>query len=96
MAIAEHPYYASFGYHVTSFYSVSSRFGTPEDLMVFILLRYNTHIEIDRYLPSRRIVSPDGYRSFVLLSKAHYYHRHGCSNVGEGLNLYDGTNLVFF
>jgi 1,4-alpha-glucan branching enzyme len=32
MAVQEHPYYASFGYHVSSFYAVSSRFGTPEDL----------------------------------------------------------------
>ena len=32
MAIQEHPYYASFGYHVSSFFAASSRFGTPEDL----------------------------------------------------------------
>jgi 1,4-alpha-glucan branching enzyme len=32
MAIQEHPYYGSFGYHVSSFFAVSSRFGTPEAL----------------------------------------------------------------
>lgn len=32
MAVMEHPYYASFGYHVSNFYAPSSRFGTPEDL----------------------------------------------------------------
>ena len=32
MAIQEHPYYGSFGYHVSSFYACSSRFGTPDDL----------------------------------------------------------------
>ena len=32
MAIQEHPYYGSFGYHVSSFYAASSRFGTPDDL----------------------------------------------------------------
>ena len=32
MAIAEHPYYGSFGYHVSSFFAPSSRFGTPEEL----------------------------------------------------------------
>ena len=32
MAVMEHPYYGSFGYHVSNFYAVSSRFGTPEDL----------------------------------------------------------------
>lgn len=31
MAIAEHPYYGSFGYHVSNFFAVSSRFGTPEE-----------------------------------------------------------------
>lgn len=31
MAIAEHPYYGSFGYHVSNFFAVSSRFGTPDD-----------------------------------------------------------------
>ena len=29
MAIQEHPYYGSFGYHVSSFFAASSRFGTP-------------------------------------------------------------------
>jgi len=32
MAVMEHPYYGSFGYHVSSFFAASSRFGTPEDL----------------------------------------------------------------
>ena len=36
MAIQEHPYYGSFGYHVSSFYAVSSRFGTPEELKELI------------------------------------------------------------
>jgi 1,4-alpha-glucan branching enzyme len=31
MAIPEHPYYGSFGYHVSNFFAVSSRFGTPEE-----------------------------------------------------------------
>ncbi len=36
MAVAEHPYYASFGYHVSNFFAVSSRFGTPEDLKYLV------------------------------------------------------------
>ncbi|HRF85601.1 MAG TPA: alpha amylase C-terminal domain-containing protein [Alloprevotella sp.] len=36
MAIQEHPYYGSFGYHVSSFFSASSRFGTPEELKQLI------------------------------------------------------------
>ncbi|MEI7677577.1 MAG: alpha-amylase family glycosyl hydrolase, partial [Bacteroidales bacterium] len=36
MAIQEHPYYGSFGYHVSSFFAPSSRFGTPEELKMLI------------------------------------------------------------
>ncbi len=36
MAIAEHPYYGSFGYHVSSFFAPSSRFGTPDDLKYLV------------------------------------------------------------
>ncbi|MEI6563425.1 MAG: alpha amylase C-terminal domain-containing protein [bacterium] len=32
MAIQEHPYYGSFGYHVSNYFAASSRFGTPEEL----------------------------------------------------------------
>ena len=36
MAVMEHPYYGSFGYHVSNFFAVSSRFGTPEELKELI------------------------------------------------------------
>lgn len=36
MAIQEHPYYGSFGYHVSSFFAASSRCGTPEELKALI------------------------------------------------------------
>jgi 1,4-alpha-glucan branching enzyme len=36
MAIQEHPFYGSFGYHVSNFYAASSRFGTPEELKELI------------------------------------------------------------
>lgn len=36
MAIMEHPYYGSFGYHVSNFFAVSSRFGEPEHLKELI------------------------------------------------------------
>ena len=36
MAIQEHPYYGSFGYHVSSFFAASSRFGAPEELKALI------------------------------------------------------------
>ncbi len=36
MAVQEHPYYGSFGYHVSNFFAPSSRFGTPEELKYLI------------------------------------------------------------
>ena len=36
MAIQEHPYYGSFGYHVSSYFAPCNRFGTPEDLKYLI------------------------------------------------------------
>ncbi|KAA6383259.1 MAG: Alpha-amylase, partial [Streblomastix strix] len=36
MGIMEHAYYASFGYQVTSFFSIAGRCGLPSDLQYFI------------------------------------------------------------
>ncbi len=36
MALQEHPYYGSFGYHVSNFFAASSRFGTPDELKELI------------------------------------------------------------
>lgn len=36
MAVAEHPYYGSFGYHVANYFAPSSRCGSPEDLKYLI------------------------------------------------------------
>lgn len=36
MAVQEHPYYGSFGYHVSNFFAPSSRFGMPDDLRYLI------------------------------------------------------------
>lgn len=36
MAVQEHPYYGSFGYHVSNYFAPSSRFGTPDDLRYLV------------------------------------------------------------
>jgi 1,4-alpha-glucan branching enzyme len=46
MAVAEHPYYGSFGYHVTNYFAVSSRFGTPEDLKYLIKKAHEQDIAV--------------------------------------------------
>lgn len=46
MAIMEHAYYGSFGYHVTNFFAISSRFGTPEDLKELIDVAHYNGIKV--------------------------------------------------
>jgi len=46
MAVAEHPYYGSFGYHVSNFFAVSSRFGTPEELKYLIRKAHEQDIAV--------------------------------------------------
>lgn len=46
MAIAEHPYYGSFGYHVSNFFAPSSRFGTPEELKSLIRTAHKMGIAV--------------------------------------------------
>lgn len=36
MAVMEHAYYGSFGYHVTNFFAVSSRYGTPDEFKYLV------------------------------------------------------------
>lgn len=46
MAIQEHSYYASFGYHVTGFFGVSSRSGTPDDFKYLVNKAHSLGIRI--------------------------------------------------
>ncbi len=46
MAVQEHPYYGSFGYHVSSFFAPSSRFGTPDDLKYLINKAHNLGLAV--------------------------------------------------
>lgn len=74
MAVMEHPYYASFGYQVSSFFAPSSRFGTPNELKMLIDTAHKKGIA-------------------VLLDVV---HSHAVKNIGEGLNMFDGTPTQFF
>ena len=46
MAIQEHPYYGSFGYHVSNFFAPSSRFGTPDDLKELIDTAHSLGLQV--------------------------------------------------
>jgi len=46
MAVMEHPYYGSFGYHVSNFFCPASRFGTPEELKFLINKAHDMGISV--------------------------------------------------
>jgi 1,4-alpha-glucan branching enzyme len=46
MAIQEHPYYGSFGYHVSNFFAPSSRFGTPDELKALIDTAHSLGLQV--------------------------------------------------
>jgi 1,4-alpha-glucan branching enzyme len=46
MAIQEHPYYGSFGYHVSNFFAPSSRFGTPDELKELIDVAHGMGLKV--------------------------------------------------
>ncbi|NCU30298.1 1,4-alpha-glucan-branching enzyme [Candidatus Saccharibacteria bacterium] len=46
MAIQEHPYYASFGYHVSNFFAASSRYGTPDELKSLIDTAHGMNLRV--------------------------------------------------
>jgi 1,4-alpha-glucan branching enzyme len=46
MAIQEHSYYGSFGYHVTGFFAISSRCGNPDDFKALVDTAHGMGIKI--------------------------------------------------
>jgi 1,4-alpha-glucan branching enzyme len=46
MAIQEHPYYGSFGYQISSFFAVSSRFGTPDEFKELVDMAHECGLRV--------------------------------------------------
>ena len=75
MAVQEHAYYGSFGYHVTNFFGVSSRSGTPEELKALIdeAHRLGLYVLIDVVHSHASSNSNDGINMFDG-SDSQYFH----------------------
>ncbi len=77
MAVMEHPYYASFGYHVSNFFAVSSRFGTPEELKELIDTAHGMGLQVIMDLVHSHAVKnfQEGLNRFD--GTAHHYFHSG-------------------
>lgn len=75
MAVQEHPYYGSFGYHVSNFFAASSRFGSPEDLKSLINTAHNMGIAVIMDVVHSHAVKniAEGLNDFDG-SNDHYFH----------------------
>ena len=78
MAVQEHPYYGSFGYHVSNFFAPSSRFGTPEDLKYMINKAHEMGIAVIMDIVHSHAVKnlAEGLNEFDG-SDDHYFHPGG-------------------
>ncbi|MEQ9305781.1 MAG: alpha amylase C-terminal domain-containing protein, partial [Marinoscillum sp.] len=78
MAIQEHPYYGSFGYHVSNFFAPSSRFGTPHDLKYLVDKAHSMGIAVIMDIVHSHAVKniAEGLNEFDG-SDDHYFHPGG-------------------
>jgi len=78
MAVMEHPYYGSFGYHVSNFFAPASRFGTPEDLKYLVNIAHGMGITVIMDIVHSHAVKnfAEGLNEFDG-SDHQYFHRGG-------------------
>lgn len=84
MAVAEHPYYGSFGYHVSNFFAPSSRFGTPNELKSLVNKAHEMGIAVVMDLVHSHAVKneAEGLNNFD--GSGHQYFHAGGKGYHEG------------
>jgi 1,4-alpha-glucan branching enzyme len=89
MAVAEHPYYGSFGYHVSNFFAPSSRFGTPDDLKMLVKQAHKHKIVVIMDLVHSHFVANLNEGLNELDGSDHHY----CKSSPRGDHPYWGSKL---
>ncbi|MEQ8925181.1 MAG: alpha amylase C-terminal domain-containing protein [Fulvivirga sp.] len=84
MAVAEHPYYGSFGYHVSNFFAPSSRFGTPDELKSLVNTAHTMGIAVIMDIVHSHAVKneAEGLNNFD--GSGHQYFHEGGKGYHEG------------
>jgi 1,4-alpha-glucan branching enzyme len=84
MAVAEHPYYGSFGYHVSNFFAPSSRFGTPDELKSLVNTAHKMGIAVIMDIVHSHAVKneAEGLNNFD--GSGHQYFHEGGKGYHEG------------
>lgn len=97
----EHAYYASFGYQITSFFAISSRYGAPLSSSPLFPRPHNA-LTLSAAAPTRAgtpeelmelIDTAHGMGLTVLLDVV---HSHASNNSADGLNHFDGSDHQYF
>ena len=100
MAVMEHPYYASFGYQVASFFAASSKYGTPYELKMLIDEAHKMGIAVLLDLVHSHAVGNEGDGLNMFDGTVYQYFHEGSkgdhSAWGTKLFNYDKNQVIHF
>ena len=77
MAVQEHPFYGSFGYHVSNFFAPSSRFGNPEELKALVDDAHSRGIKVIMDMVHSHAVKNENDRLSCLDGTLYQFFHHG-------------------